>query len=232
MPIQIKLAPGVLALALALAACGPAGAQNPPASPGPDLPVSPATIMDQPGVPFAGALDGDVTVVEFLDFNCPYCKKVHPEVQSLIKADKRVRVLYKDWPIFGEASVYAAQVAIASGWQDKYLQVNDAFLRSPVRLSDKSVIRARAKTAGVDLARLDRDLVARADEIKTILARTATEAAALGLQGTPAFLIGTYVVPGGLPQSELEKIVKDVRGSRSAGVGGASAASAKERLRR
>src|SRR5262249_55132679 len=149
-----------------------------------------------PGVPFAGRPQANVTVVEFMDFNCPYCRMLQPELQKLMKADPDVRILYKDWPIFGGVSIYAAKVALAASWQGKYLQVHDALIGSPGRLESEQQVRDLARGAGADLRRLDEDLKAHNAAIYALLSRHNQEAESLGLEGTPGVVIGEMLVPG------------------------------------
>lgn len=179
--------------------------------------IAPATakaLTAQPGTPFAGRPAGDVTVIEFMDYNCPYCRKLAPELKALMSADPKVRVLYKDWPIFGGVSVYAAKVALGAGWQGKYLQVHDALIGSPGRLDSEARVRDLAKSAGADLTRLDRDLKAHGAAIDMILKRNNQEAETLGLQGTPGLVIGSQLVFGGLPASQLQQLVIQARRGR------------------
>jgi protein-disulfide isomerase len=160
-----------------------------------------------PGVPLAGRPQGDVTVVEYMDFNCPYCRKLAPELQALMKADPKVRVLYKEWPIFGGVSVYAAKVALAASWQGKYLQVHDALIGAPSRLGSEQEVRDLAQKAGANLPRLDEDLKAHGAAIDALLRRNDQEARALGLEGTPGLLIGDILVPGALSVADLQRVV-------------------------
>lgn len=169
-------------------------------------PAGKAAILASPGVPFAGAKAAKVTVVEYLDFNCPYCKREAPILKQLIAADPNVRVLYKDWPIFGGASVYAAKAALAAGWQGRYLQAHDALISAPSRLSSQAEVRDRLKTAGVDLTRLDRDLASHRVVIDAMLKRNDAEARRLAFQGTPGLVVGGYVVAGGLGLDDLRKL--------------------------
>jgi len=164
-----------------------------------------------PVAPALPTLPANVTVVEFLDYNCPYCRKMHPELQALIAADSKVRVLYKQWPIFGDASLYAAKVAVAAGWQGKYDAVHDAFMRTPVPLRSADKVRQVAQSAGIDMPRLDRDLKARSGELNTVLKRNAEQAELMGLGGTPALVIGSTLVPGGLPLAMLQTLVAQQR---------------------
>lgn len=199
----------VVAAALSLPfSVGPAHAQTHPLAPA----VERALITD-PGVPFAGRADGDVTVIEFMDYNCPYCRRLAPELEKLMKADPRVRVLYKEWPIFGGVSVYAARVAVAAGWQGKYLQVHERLIGSSGRLDSEARVRELAKDAGVDLARLDRDLKVHDRRIQAVLKRNDREAQSLGFEGTPGLVVGARPVFGGLPESQLEALVAQQRGA-------------------
>lgn len=194
------------AMALTLSAALPAAAQVREVAPS----VASALIAE-PGTALAGAADGDVTVVEYLDYNCPYCRKMHGEIQALLKADPKARVLYKQWPVFGPASTYAARAVLAAHWQGKYLAAHDALIASPGRLDGQDAVRRRLAAAGVDLARLDRDLKARKGHIDALLARSSEEAQLLQLEGTPALVVGRTFVPGGLPSAMLQRLVAQER---------------------
>lgn len=180
-------------------------------------PIAPATakaLAVRPGVPPAGNAKGDVTVIEFMDYNCPYCRKLAPELAKLIKADRQVRVLYKDWPIFGGVSVYAAKVALAAALQGKYLQVHDALIGSPGRLASEQQVREIARRAGVNLAGLELDLKAHGSELDALLKRNNQEAESLGLEGTPGLVVGSQLVFGGMPEAQLQQLVAQSRGRR------------------
>lgn len=166
----------------------------------------PPSLFDDPASPVAGNPKGKVTIVEFFDYRCPYCRMMEPILNDILKHNKQVRLIMKDWPIFGGISVYAAQVAIASGWQGKYLAAHDALFALP-RTMDRASIRDAVQKAGVDLKQLDRDLSQRASDINAILARNNEEAQALHLQGTPGFVIGKIVVPGALTEDQLQQLV-------------------------
>ena len=175
-----------------------------------------AAILARPPTPYAGAPAGDVTVVEYLDFNCPYCRKAAVSLRELTTADPKVRVLYKDWPIFGGISIYAARAALAANWQDRYLAAHNILINIQVRLSSEAQVRERLAFAGVDLARLDRDLALHGAEIDAILARNDDEARALGFSGTPGMVIGDFVIPGALGADDLLTLVKAARRPSSA----------------
>ena len=102
-------------------------------------------IIDAPGVSVLGATSPDVVVVEYFDFNCPFCRKLAPSFRSLLKSDPKVAVVYKDWPIFGGVSVYAARCALAAQWQGQYGKAHEALLRHRVFLRmDRSMRRCSA----------------------------------------------------------------------------------------
>lgn len=192
--------------ALALSAALPATAQVRAVTP-----AVASTLIAAPGTPFAGAAQGDVTVVEYLDYNCPYCRKMHAEIQGLLKADPKARVLYKQWPVFGPVSTYAARAVLAASWQGKYVAAHDALITSSEKLDSQQVVRRRLTAGGVDLARLDRDLNTRKGEIDALLARSDEESQLLDLRGTPALVVGATLVPGGLPSAMLQRLVAQER---------------------
>ncbi len=211
-----------LAVAMSLAACSPADANNAPAPAGSattgaaqDLPlvteVGFSDLLRNPATPFVGADQADVTIIGFMDYNCPYCKMMIPELNALLKADPKVRLLYKEWPIFGAVSENLARMALAAEYQGKYHEVHNAFMASPERIQNDRQARALAQAAGVDMARLDRDLAARRSDIDAVIQRNSREAAALALNGTPAFIINGNLIPGGMPQAELEAVIARIR---------------------
>jgi len=193
------------ALMLALVA-GPAAAQVRMLSP-----AAAQALSAEPGVEMDGARQASVTLIEYLDYNCGYCKKMQPEIDRLLKTDTGVRVLYKPWPLFGPVSTYAARVTLAAQWQGKYLAAHKALIGAPSRLDSEATVRRLVSAAGVDLARLDRDLQARRLEIDAMLRRNDEEARRLQLQGTPGLVAGEVLVPGGLPHTALQQLVAHAR---------------------
>jgi protein-disulfide isomerase len=177
-----------------------------------------AALAARPQTPAAGNPDGDVTIVEFLDYNCPFCKKTAPELQKLIVSDRRVRILYKEWPIFGDVSEYAARSALAAHWQGKFLAAHNALINAP-DLDETSQVDSVLKGAGVDLGRLADDRSRRAADIDDALARNAREAHALGLKGTPGFVIGRQLVPSALTLAQLIQLATNARASQKDGSG-------------
>jgi protein-disulfide isomerase len=161
--------------------------------------------------PAAGGADADVTIVEFLDYNCPYCRKTAPELQQLLQADRRVQIIYKEWPIFGPVSQYAARSALAANWQGKFLAAHNALISAPDDLDEPSQVDSVLKGAGVDLKRLADDRTRHAAEIDAALGRNAAEARGLGLRGTPGFLIGRQLVPSALTLPQLLQLTSNAR---------------------
>lgn len=166
-----------------------------------------------PSAVVVGNPEGDVTVIEYFDYQCPVCRTVHPDLQALLAEDSDVRMIHKHWPIFGSDSVDASRIALAARFQGKYEAVHDALMRASGRLGENEV-REIAAAAGVDLHQLDRDLEAHAEEIESAMADASIQARLIGLGGTPSFLIGRYLVPGGIDLATMRQIVADVRAGK------------------
>ena len=167
-------------------------------------------IRNDPVAPTIAPQGHDVTIVFFSDYQCPYCRKVHPVLEALMREDRKVKLVHRDWPIFGTASTEAARAAIASRYQGKHAAFNDALMRSQGRLSSES-IRAAADRAGVDWARLQADLHQHRSEIDQTLGRSSRYAAMMGLSGTPAMLVGNYLIPGAVDVPNMREIVAMAR---------------------
>ena len=149
-------------------------------------------ILRDPQAPEGGNPKGDVTIVAFTDYNCPYCKKAEPDLDRAVKEDGKVRLVHKDWPILTEASIYGAQLALAAKYQGKYDLVHDALMAIPGPRIPKDRMLEAVKATGIDMARLQADLDAHTDEIGALLKRNTSQADALGLEGTPTYLIGPF----------------------------------------
>lgn len=205
---------GILAVAAPLAiSLSSAGGAQPAGSASetpPDGQLSREMFTEDSTAPRVQPADYDLTIVMYTDYQCPYCRQAHVALQQLLAEDNRIRLIYRDWPVFGAPSVTAARLAIASKWQNKHAEFHDALMRTPGRVSDQT-IRAAANRAGVDWARLQRDLQAHEAEIDALLTRNSQQAAQLGLQGTPGFLIGNYLIPGGLDLANLRSAVAEAR---------------------
>lgn len=154
--------------------------------------VDTEAILRDPAAPTAGNPKGDVTVVAFLDYNCPFCKKAAPDLERAVKEDGKIRLVYKDWPILTEASVYGAQMALAAKYQGGYDKVHHALMAIPGRGVSKERMLKAVQGSGIDLVRLDADLKAHAGDISTLLKRNLAQAESIGLQGTPTYLIGPF----------------------------------------
>ncbi len=156
----------------------------------------------------AGNPEGDVTMVEFFDYNCGWCKKGMPEVVDLLKTDTKLRFVLKEFPIFGEDSEYAARAALAAKKQDKYWELHLALLSHEGKVNKASVDEiAAAQGLDVGLMKTDMD----SDEIVGTIARNQELAQRLAITGTPAFIIDNKVVPGYLPKEGLALKIEDVR---------------------
>jgi protein-disulfide isomerase len=169
-------------------------------------------MLANPGTELVGARKPDVTIVEYFDYNCPYCKKLVPTLQALRAQDPKIAVLYKEWPILGDISVYAASSALAAGWQGKYLAAHDALISGP-RLAHEDQVDAILQGAGVNMDALKKDRTSHAKDIAALLARNEEEARALSLQGTPGLVVGRQLVAGIAELSDLKKLVAKSRRS-------------------
>jgi protein-disulfide isomerase len=167
-------------------------------------------MLAKPGTDTVGARHPDVIIVEYFDYNCPYCKKLVPALQALLAQDPKIAILYKDWPILGPVSQYAAASALAAGWQGKYLVAHDALMNGP-RLAQDEQVDAILQTAGVNLDTLKKDRASHAKEIAALLERNDEEAHALTLQGTPGLVVGRQLVAGIADVSDLKRLVANSR---------------------
>ena len=158
--------------------------------------------------PVSGNPDGDVTVVEFFDYRCGYCRRVFPAVMALLGADPQVRVVWKEFPILGPVSRVASRAAMAADRQGLYHEFHVAVMGDDAELTEDGVIEIAA-AVGLDVERLRRDM--EAPEIEAYLAETAQLAQALGIGGTPAFVIGDTLVPGAVDEDTLKAMVAEAR---------------------
>jgi protein-disulfide isomerase len=177
---------------------------------GGDEVLTEGAVLRDPEIPSAGNPDGDITIVEYFDFNCPYCRKLEPELRQVVQDDGKVRLVYKDWPVLGPVSIAAARLALATKYQDKYVAAHDALMGTASRLTEPR-IRELLAGAGIDVDRAAKDLEANAKAIDTILARNNDQATAFGFKGTPAFIIGKFRVPGALTMAQFDQAIADAR---------------------
>ena len=169
-----------------------------------------SAVLRDPDIPVAGNADGDITIVEYFDYNCPYCRKVEPELRQVVQDDGKVKLVYKDWPVLGPVSVAAARLALAAKYQDKYVAAHDALMGTASRLTEPR-IRELLADAGIDVDRAAKDLETNAKAIDAILARNNDQATAFGFKGTPAFIIGKFRVPGALTMAQFDQAIADAR---------------------
>lgn len=207
--------PGRLSLAVAIAVGLAVVAWlqwSPP--PGRKLELTPvvAQVLADPGSPAAGAATPDVTVVIFTDYQCAVCKRTDPALSHLLATDPNVRVVWKDWPIRGPASDVAARTALAAHRQGRYGEVHDALMAARGQLTPPRIA-AIAQGAGAEPARLAADLRDDARAIDDQLGRHRLQAFSLGLEGTPAYLVGPYLLQGGLDDRALAAAVRRARRS-------------------
>ena len=166
------------------------------------------SLTEDPNAPVMGNPEGDVTVVEFFDYNCPYCRQASAAVKDLIAADEGVRILYREWPILGEGSVVASRAALAAREQGMYEALHWAMMDAPGRL-DEATVMAVAEEAGLDMERLRADM--EAPEVDAHIEASMTLAQEIGFSGTPSFVIGETAVPGLVPLEELQRLVEEAR---------------------
>jgi protein-disulfide isomerase len=169
-----------------------------------------ALVLRDPEIPVAGNINGDVTIVEYFDYQCPYCRKVEPELRQVVQDDGKVRLVQKDWPILGPVSVIAARMALASKYQDKYLQAHEALMGVNSKLTEPR-IRELLAAGGIDVDRVTRDVAANAKAIDAVLARNNEQATAFGFNGTPSFIVGKFRVPGVLTMAQFDQAIADAR---------------------
>jgi protein-disulfide isomerase len=165
-------------------------------------------VFDDPATPVGGNPQGDVTIVEFFDYRCPYCKQVHPAIQKLLDQDRKLRFVYKEFPVLGEQSDIAAHAALAARLQGRYEAFHDAMMAAKGQISEEVVYRV-AGSVGLDVDRLKRDMTD--PEIDRALSANRALAKALELRGTPGFIIGDHIVPGAIDLDALKTMVADAR---------------------
>lgn len=159
--------------------------------------------------PGVGPASADLTLIVFTDYNCPACRAAFPAMQRAVAADGKVRVVYKDWPIFGQASEHAARVAIASDFQNIYPRVHRRLMTGGANGDD--ALRTAVESSGGDWRRLQSDLATKRLQIAAQLNHNKTQAFQLGLGGTPGYLIGPILVRGALKEREFTRAFREAR---------------------
>ncbi len=169
-----------------------------------------ALVLHDPDIPVAGNPGGDISIVEYFDYECPYCRKLEPELRQVVHDDGKVRLIWKDWPILGPMSIVATRMVLASRYQDKFIQAHDALMALNSRLTEPRINEVLAG-AGIDMDRLNRDLATNEASIKATVVRNNTQATAFGFKGTPSFIVGKFRVPGILTMEEFGQVIADAR---------------------
>jgi protein-disulfide isomerase len=168
-------------------------------------------LQDSPDDLIQGNPKGDVTLVEFFDYRCPYCKQVEPSLDALLKEDGKLRIVYKEFPILGEASVYATRVALAAKKQGKYAAFHRAMMVTKGDIGDETVLNV-ATALGIDVSQIKADMSA--PEIDRQIDKNYALADALNIQGTPAIIVGDTLIPGAV---DLDTLRKDIAAARRGG---------------
>ncbi|HSA80813.1 MAG TPA: DsbA family protein [Geminicoccaceae bacterium] len=166
-----------------------------------------AQLVDRAGDPVAGNPTADVTLVEFFDYQCQYCRRVVPSLQALLAEDRDLKVVFKEFPILGEASVTAARAALAARRQDRYLPFHFALMSAKDLSLDNIMVLARS--VGLDTERLAGDMHSPA--IDAQLQANLTLARELGIEGTPAFVVGDELIPGAVDKTRLAQLIGEAR---------------------
>ncbi|PDT75187.1 DsbA family protein [Bradyrhizobium sp. C9] len=194
---------GLIGAGIALLAAGGARAED-------DNVLTEAQVLRDPDIPDIGNPKGDITIVEWFDYNCPYCRKLAPELRQVVQDDGKVRLVLKDWPILGPVSKVAARMALAAKYQDKFEAAHEAMISVNSRITEPRIAELLSG-AGLDMDRLKKDLDANAKAIDAVLARNNEQAMAFGFNGTPSFIVGKYRVPGVLSIDQFEQVIADAR---------------------
>jgi len=161
-------------------------------------------LLHTPGDPVAGNANGDVTIVEFYDVRCPYCRRMLPVFAEFLRHEGNVRVIYKDIPILGPGSVVGAKAVLAAQRQGAYLKMHDAMMNGTAQI-DVEVVKAAALRLGLDWERLQRDMADPA--IQARIDANLKLAHVLNIQGTPAYVVGEQMLPGAVGLADLQQAV-------------------------
>jgi protein-disulfide isomerase len=163
--------------------------------------------------PIVGNNKGDVTMIEFFDYNCGYCKKAFSDVASVIDKDKQVKVIFKEFPILSKGSEEASRVALAARMQGKYWEFHRAMIENQGQANEAAALRV-AEKLGLDMVRLKKDMAS--PEVKKEIDDTRKLATKMGIQGTPHFIVGEHIIPGA-PDNLAELLNKNIGEVRTQG---------------
>ena len=168
-------------------------------------------LESDPGSPNLGNINGDVTVIEFFDYNCGYCRQAGKIIQALIASDPNIRIIFREWPVLGEGSTFAARAVLASAEQGKYEEFHWALMNGKVRVT-KAVVMKVARDLGLDIAKLEADMVSQTVDLH--LEQSNMLAQNLGFTGTPAFIVGNEKVPGMISFNQISELVAEARDTK------------------
>jgi len=165
-------------------------------------------LLEDPDAPTIGNVNGDITVYEFFDYRCPYCRRVAGDVMRLVDEDPGIRVVFKEFPILGEDSVTAAKAALAAHKQGKYVAMHELLMGHRGNFAVDTLAELAVR-AGVDADLMIKDMSS--PDIAAHIQRNDDLAALLGIRGTPGFIIGRFLVPGAISYAEMRQLVKESR---------------------
>lgn len=165
-------------------------------------------VLASADAPDTGNPDGDITVIEFFDYNCGYCKRAVPDIQALIKEDKNVRFVFREMPILGPTSLTAAQWAVAAHKQDKYFEFHAAVMKHAGQKTESEMVKI-AENLGLDVEQMKKD--ANSETVKKQIETDMELARMIGINGTPAFIIDGKLFPGYLGPDGLKSAIESAR---------------------
>ena len=168
-------------------------------------------ILNDPNSPIAGNPQGDITIVEFFDYSCGYCKIIFPNLEQLITDDKNVRIVFKELPILSPQSELAARAALAAWRQNKnkYIEIHKEFMGLKGAFTKQRILRI-LKNKGLDLVQLEKDM--NSPKMDETIKANHELAQKLNITGTPAFIVGNNIIPGAIKLKALKQLIKNVRG--------------------
>ncbi|MFK0690804.1 DsbA family protein [Mesorhizobium sp. IMUNJ 23033] len=161
--------------------------------------------------PVGGNAQGSVTLVEFFDYNCPYCRQMAPIMDQAVADDPQLRIVYKEFPILGPDSMFAAKAALAADKQGKYTAFHKALLGSRTRVTEAVVLKIAAE-AGLDVERMKTDM--QQPDIQALIDRNVELAQALRITGTPGFVAGDQIFPGATDLATLKKLIEQAKSGK------------------
>lgn len=166
--------------------------------------------LDTAGFPSIGAKDADIKIIEFMDYNCGYCKKAYEEVATVLKDDKKVKFYFVEMPILGPTSLEASKWALAAHKQGKYFEYHTALMKHQGP-KNESVLESKAKDVGLDIEKLKKDKDSA--DVQTQIDANLTRANLMNITGTPGFVIGESVVRGYITLDQMKEMIADQRKS-------------------